>query len=389
MSNNTNHTFIICAYKEIPYLEECVKSLKNQTVKSKVIISTSTPNDFIKHIAEKYEVELSINPEKKGHINDFCYAYKLAKTKYVTLCHQDDIYDEKFAEMTIAKMEKNKKPIIAFTNYYEIRDGKTVKNNMLLLIKRLINFPLKIFKKSKKVRLLTLSLGNAICAPTVTYNKELVENPIKESNLKSNIDWDTWIEFAKKDGAFVYISKPLLKRRIHEESVTTSVISNNTKHTEDFEIFCRFWPKFIAKKFSRIYSSSEKSNNIKGKRGKVNKMQILMVAIYLILTVSGLILYKYGANQDFALMINSRTFELKISIISIIGLVCYLCSFIMYIIILPKFNISYIMPITSAISYIGIFVLSILVLKEQIHVHGVIGALIILLGVIIMNLGGK
>lgn len=389
MNSKNNHTFVICAYKEIPYLEACVKSLKNQTIKSRIIISTSTPNDFIKKVAEKYNVELVVNPEKKGHINDFCFAYNLAKTKYVTLCHQDDIYDEKFAETTIKKMEKNKKSIIAFTNYYELRNGKTIKRNMLLLVKRIINFPLKFFKKSKRIRLFTLSLGNAISAPTVTYNKELVDTPIKESNLKSDIDWDTWIDFAKKDGAFVYISKPLLKRRIHEESVTTAVISNNTKHAEDYEIFCRFWPEFIAKKLAKIYSKSEKSNNINVQERKVNKMQILMVAIYLILTVSGLILYKYGSNQNFSLMVNSKTFELKISIISIIGLLCYLCSFIMYMIILPKFNISYIYPIMSAVTYIGIFVLSILVLKEKVTMTGIIGSIIILIGILTINIGNK
>lgn len=388
MINNTNHTFVICAYKEIPYLEECVKSLKNQSIKSRIVIATSTPNDFIKNIAKKYDVELAINPEKKGHINDFGFAYNQAKTKYVTLCHQDDVYDEKFAEITIKKMDKEENPIIAFTDYYELRDEKIVKNNMLLLVKRLINFPLRIFKKSKRVRLFTLSLGNAICAPTVTYNRELIDVPIKQSNLKSNIDWDTWIEFAKKKGSFIYIGIPLLKRRIHEESTTTEVIINNTKNKEDYEIFCRFWPNFIAKKLVKIYSKSEDSNKIE-RKGKVKKMQWLMVAIYLILTVSGLILYKYGANKEILFVITNKGLELKISLISILGLLCYLFSFIMYMIILPKFNISYIMPVTSAISYISVFVLSALVLKETIHTNGIIGSIIILLGIIIMNLGSK
>ena len=50
--NNNLHTFVICAYKESPYLEECIKSLKKQTLKSEIIISTSTPNDLIKKLAE-------------------------------------------------------------------------------------------------------------------------------------------------------------------------------------------------------------------------------------------------------------------------------------------------------------------------------------------------
>ena len=390
MKENSNHTFVICAYKEVPYLEECVKSLLNQTIKSEIIISTSTPNDSIKKLAEKYNIRLAINNEPKGHIDDFCFAYGKAKTKYVTLCHQDDVYYEKFAEETIKKMEKAKKPIIAFTNYNELRNEKTIKNNKLLFVKRLINFPIRLFKKSKKIRLFTLSLGNAICAPTVTYNKEIVDKPIIESDFKADIDWYTWIELAKKEGKFIYINKQLLGRRIHEQSLTTNVIKNNIKSEEDYKIFCEFWPKPIAKKLVKIYETSEKSNNVNLKKErKVNKMQILMVAIYLFFTLAGLTLYKYGANQNFVFAITNKSFELKISLISILGLVFYLCSFIIYMIILPKFDLSYIMPITSAISYIGIFLLSIFLLKETVHTNGIIGAIIILVGIIIMNLGGK
>ena len=33
-NENIKHTFVICAYKESPYLEECIKSLKHQKTKS-------------------------------------------------------------------------------------------------------------------------------------------------------------------------------------------------------------------------------------------------------------------------------------------------------------------------------------------------------------------
>ena len=388
MKENSIHTFVICAYKEQPYLDECVKSLKNQTLKSKIIISTSTPNDFIKGVAKKYSVDLAINTKTKGHINDFCFAYDQAKTKYVTLCHQDDIYYPDFAEKMVNKMEKTKNPIIGFSNYNERRNGKTKKHNMLLILKRIINFPISIFKKSKKVRLFTLSVGNAICAPSVTYNKEKVKRPIDESELKSNIDWDTWINLAKKDGEFIYITKALLEHRIHEGSTTTSVINNNIKNEEDFMMFSRFWPKGIARFLTRLYSGSEKSNDLKEEKqkGKVDRMKIFLVALYLILTVSGLILYKYGANKDFTFSIAKGNLNLKLNIISIIGLLCYMCSFLLYMLILPKFNISFIMPLTSAVTYISTFVLSIMILKETVTANGIIGAIVILVGIVIMNM---
>ena len=39
------HTFLVLAYKESQYLEECIKSVTNQTVPTNVVIGTSTPND--------------------------------------------------------------------------------------------------------------------------------------------------------------------------------------------------------------------------------------------------------------------------------------------------------------------------------------------------------
>ena len=53
---NTDHTFVVCAYKESPYLEECIRSLVEQTVKTNIAVYTSTPNDYIRGIAEKYGV---------------------------------------------------------------------------------------------------------------------------------------------------------------------------------------------------------------------------------------------------------------------------------------------------------------------------------------------
>ena len=261
--NKGLHTFVICAYKESPYLDECVKSLLNQTLKSEVIISTSTPNKLIKSVAKKNGVKLVINKGKSSHIKDFAFAYSLANTKYVTLCHQDDVYYPEFAKKTVEKMEKKKRPLIAFTNYYELRNGETVKKNSVLTVKRIINTPLKAFGGSRLIQNFTLSLGNAICAPTVTYNKKLIKHPLVETDFKSNIDWISYIEFTKLKGNFVYIKEPLLARRIHEDSLTTSVIANKIKSEEDFKIFNRYWPKPIAKLLLKVYSKSEDSNNLK------------------------------------------------------------------------------------------------------------------------------
>ena len=43
-----SHTFAVCAYKESEYLEECVKSLLEQTVKTNIIMATSTRMHILK-----------------------------------------------------------------------------------------------------------------------------------------------------------------------------------------------------------------------------------------------------------------------------------------------------------------------------------------------------
>ena len=41
------HVFAVCAYKDSPYLEQCIRSLKAQTVPSHIIICTSTPSSYM------------------------------------------------------------------------------------------------------------------------------------------------------------------------------------------------------------------------------------------------------------------------------------------------------------------------------------------------------
>ena len=93
-----DHTFAICAYKESPYLEECVKTLKAQKVKSNIIMITSTENEYIKSIAKRYEIPLFINEGQAGIAGDWNFGYHCAETELVTIAHQDDRYHEDYVE---------------------------------------------------------------------------------------------------------------------------------------------------------------------------------------------------------------------------------------------------------------------------------------------------
>ena len=79
-----NHTFAICAYKESPFLEECIQSLLGQTIPSTIIIVTSTDNAYIQNMAEKYHLELFINHGESGITHDWMFAYRSGRTELMT-----------------------------------------------------------------------------------------------------------------------------------------------------------------------------------------------------------------------------------------------------------------------------------------------------------------
>lgn len=260
MKEYKNHTFAICAYKESKYLEECIKSLKNQTVKSNIIMTTSTPNEHIQQLAEKYDIELFINDGEKGIGQDWNFAVSKTKTDYVTVAHQDDIYCEKYLEEIIEKLNKGKEFIIAFSDYNEIKNGEIIPLTINLKIKKILLFPLRINNKWKITKKFALAFGSSICCPAVTLNtKTLGKKPYK-TELKCDLDWDSWYEFSKIKGRFLYISKPLMQHRIHEESETSNLIENNIRLEEDYIMLKKFWPEWIAKILMKKYKDAIKTN---------------------------------------------------------------------------------------------------------------------------------
>ncbi len=263
--SENDHTFAICAYKESAYLEKCIKSVMAQNKKSNVIIATSTPNEHIKKLAEKYGIMVFINDAEPNIAGDWNFAYSKAKTKLVTITHQDDIYDNDYLELVLNALNRSKKPIIAHTAYYEIRNGKKVYSNRLLRIKKLMLLPVlpKITWKSIFLRRRSLSLGCAICCPSVTYVKDRLPKEPFEVGNRADLDWQAWEKYSKLKGEFCYISKPVMGHRVHEESETSNVIGNDNGRTpEDYEMYRKFWPKCIADILIKFYEKGQKSNDL-------------------------------------------------------------------------------------------------------------------------------
>lgn len=266
-----SHTFVVCAYKESEYLEECIRSVTNQTMPSRVVIATSTPNGHIQSLADKYNLEVFVNYGETGIAGDWNFALGCAKTKYVTIAHQDDVYFPDYARNVVSAVQRQRRPIIAFTDYCEIRDGRKVTNIKLLRIKKLMLFPLRsrVLQRIKWVRRRSLSIGSAICCPSVCYCMERMPDPVFLKHFRASVDWQTWERLSRLKGSFVYCPQVLMGHRIHGQSETSAAIKDNVRTREDYEMFCKFWPKFIARIISKQYAKSEDSNSMDDGTGSI------------------------------------------------------------------------------------------------------------------------
>lgn len=259
-----SHTFAVCAYKESPYLRACLLSLKNQSVPARIFIATSTPNDHIRAVAEEFDVPLYISPRESGIGRDWNFAVSCAETDYVTIAHQDDLYQPDYLSRLIAYSQKAKDPLIFFTDYAELRGETANANTRNLNIKRKINALVrpKLFWRSKFMRRRALSVGNAICCPSVCLHMAAFPDFTFDETMGSNLDWDAWSRLAEKTGSFVYIPEVLMMHRIHQDSETTKQLDDGHRFEEDYAIIRRYWPTFIAKRIMKHYAKSADSNHV-------------------------------------------------------------------------------------------------------------------------------
>jgi len=114
-------------------------------------------------------------------------------------------------------------------------------------------------------------------------------------------------------------------------------------------------------------------------------MKFVLVFLYLFFSVFGLILMKKGGNAG-SVSFNDSNVGLSINIISFIGLLFYVVSFLLYTKVVTSYDLSFIIPIITGISQILILLASWGILKETISKQGIIGAIIIIIGIIIMNI---
>ena len=260
------HTFVIPAYKESPYLESCINNLLAQTVKSNIIITTSTPNNHILELANKYNLPYYINEgDAKGIAADWNFAISKSITPLTTIAHQDDIYLPNFTETVLNSIiSKGKDVLIAFTNYQDLIGSELRGYSLNHVVKKILLFPFMFKNKIESVFLkkFLLAFGDPIGCPTVTFNLTKLQSFSFSKKYDCILDWFAWYELAAQKGSFLYINQSLLLHRIHAGSETTNSIKNGKRKTEEKALFSLIWGKHLAKFFTALYTLGYKQNKV-------------------------------------------------------------------------------------------------------------------------------
>lgn len=116
-------------------------------------------------------------------------------------------------------------------------------------------------------------------------------------------------------------------------------------------------------------------------------MKYLLVVLYILFTSGGIVLMKLGGDSlKFSLLQGPG---IKMGWITFLGFTCYLVSFLLWQKLLVKYDLSYMVPIVTGISQIIIITAGYVIFKENFSINSLLGALMIVAGIIIMLLGKK
>jgi len=115
-------------------------------------------------------------------------------------------------------------------------------------------------------------------------------------------------------------------------------------------------------------------------------MSIFLIFLYIISASSSLILIKLGTNTGMPISIVENNLKFDFNLYSIIGLALYVISFPIYIYLISKYDLGFIIPIAAAFVYIIIFTASFLLFKESFTIIKIIAISLIIFGVVLLQL---
>lgn len=112
----------------------------------------------------------------------------------------------------------------------------------------------------------------------------------------------------------------------------------------------------------------------------------IIISLYVLTTSGALILLKLGSKTGAPVSISDGRLAFNLNLLVMGGGILYATSFLLYMFLISKNDLGYIVPLTTALVYILIFSASYFIFNEVFTVLKVIAIAMIIGGVILLNL---
>ena len=109
---------------------------------------------------------------------------------------------------------------------------------------------------------------------------------------------------------------------------------------------------------------------------------------YIVTTSLGLIILKLGAKAGAPVDFVNHRLHFNVNAYTVAGTLLYGSSFLLYVYLISKNDLGYIIPMTSAFVYMVVFVASFLVFDESFSLPKILGISFIVGGLVLINLKG-
>jgi multidrug transporter EmrE-like cation transporter len=114
-------------------------------------------------------------------------------------------------------------------------------------------------------------------------------------------------------------------------------------------------------------------------------MQKLLISLYVLTTSSALIILKWGSKSGSLVHYVNDKIHLNLNFYTVSGIAFYGISFLIYTYLISKYDLGYIIPLTTALVYVLIFSASFIIFKESFTLPKLLGITFILLGIVFLN----
>lgn len=229
-------SIIVPAYNAEKYLENCLKSLLNQTYqKLEIIVVNDGSSDRTREILDAYDAKhrriVAIHQENGGVSAARNAGLNVATGEYITFCDADDWMDPTTFECALRYIQNYRVDAVGFnlTMHNEDTGTETLRDRSLVTGKynqaAMVKYAFGIKGKKERVTTCFLSINNKLFKASALFHKD--GSPIRfRQNMRYLEDGLFLVEVMQNIQSFYYDSRGLSFRRIHDDSAMA--IKDNT-----------------------------------------------------------------------------------------------------------------------------------------------------------------